>query len=271
MAVTDKYWESPYFPHGGQLVYSSPGQEEYYGSTKHAGQNYNFTPDLSYMFSQGNSGGIGGMFDKLKSKFKGGSGTGGGFFAPGIGSKFSSATSTLANPQFDWTKSSGIQGWGKNLGKGFNIANTLYQGYNAAQGLKDLSEAKDISEDTISDIITASYNDPMIQYNLNSEQLDMLRQLRRGSFDSDASFSDVDLLGALGGAAKGAVTGIAGGIPGMIIGAIGGGGNAIIDDLNQAQGVTNSDLEALYQAVLESERQYNDIRKQRAYANLAGY
>lgn len=269
MAVTDKYWESPYYVGGGPLAYVGPGRESNYGSTKHAGRNYNFNPDLSYAFNTSNTGN--GAFDRLKNFFKGNSGSGGKFFAPGTSQQFSSFMNTAANPQFSWNRTSGIQGWGKNLGKGFNVANTLYQGYNAAKGLQDWSEAKDMTSETISDLIAASYNDPMIQYNLNADQMDLLRQLRRGTYDSDASLDDVDLLGVLGGAVKGGVMGLAGGVPGAIIGAIGGGGNALISDLNQAQDLTNSELDALYQAVLESEAQYNTIKKQRAYTNLAGY
>lgn len=270
MAVTDKYWESPYYPGGGALVYAGPGSEDFYGATKHAGQQYNFSPDLSYMFAQGGgSGGLGGMFDKLKGKFKGGSG--GKFFAPGAGASLKTFGDKLTSPQFSWNKGSGVQGWGMNIGKGLNIANALYQGYGAAKGLGELSDTKDITSDLLAEVMTSSYNNPMLQYDLNSDQLDMLRKIRRGSYDSKAGFDDVDLLGALGAAGKGAIMGIGGGIPGMIIGALGGGANAVIDDINQGQEATNAELEALYQAIMSSEQQYNALKKQRAYANLAGY
>lgn len=270
MAVKDKYWESPYYPGGGSLVYAGPGVDSSYGATKHAGQNYNFNPDLSYMFD--GSGSRGGTFDRLKNWFSGAkSGTGGKFFAPGATDSLKSFGSTLTNPQFSWNKNSGIQGWGRNLGGVLNVGNTLYQGYNAAKGIEELTDTKDVTSDLVSDIITASYNNPMLQYDLTSDQRNMLSKLRRGSYDSESNIDDVDFLGVLGDAVKGGVMGIGGGIPGMVIGAIGGGANAVVDDMNQGQEATNAELEALYQAIMESEQQYNALKKQRAYANLAGY
>ena len=237
-------------------------------------QDSNF--DFSYMFQ--NPSGRQGSFDRLRNWYRnfksGNTGTGtksGGFFAPGANAKFSSFANKATNPQFSWSKASGLKGWGKNLGTGFNVANALYQGYNAVEGLSSLSDAQDTTSDIVSDIVTASYSNPMLVYDLNTDQRNMLRQLRRGTYGTEAGYDDIDWLGVLGDAVKGGFMGIGGGIPGMIAGAVGGGGNAIIDDLNQAQGMTNSELEALYQAIMESEQSYNDLKKQRAYNRLAQY
>lgn len=192
----------------------------------------------------------------------------GGFFSKGGG--LGDALSGLANPQLDYDLDNfGLEAYGKNVGKYLTIGNALYQGFNAAQGLQDLSDAGDLSEDTIADILTSAANSPTIQYDLSADQLNTLRELKSGSYDDSVGLDDIDLLGMLGDAGMGALMGLGGGIPGIVIGALGGAVNSGIGDLNQAQGQSNAELEALYQAVLDSERQYNQLRKQRAYASLA--
>jgi hypothetical protein len=57
----------------------------------------------------------------------------------------------------------------------------------------------------------------------------------------------------------------------MVIGALGGGLNSVVDDFGNAQNISNSELEALYNAVVASEQQNNALKKQRAYANLGMY
>lgn len=192
----------------------------------------------------------------------------GGFFSKGGG--LGDALSGLANPQLDYDLNNfGLEAYGKNIGKYLTIGNALYQGFNAAQGLQDLSEAGDLSEDTVADILTSAANSPTISYDLTADQLNTLRELKNGVYDDSVGVDDIDLLGMLGDAGMGALMGIGGGIPGIIVGALGGAINSGIGDLNQAQGQSNAELEALYQAVLESERQNNQLRKQRAYASLA--
>lgn len=280
--VTDNYRESPYYnPNSVQMVYTGksrstetpygvprgntgmvyvgPGHEDSYGATKHAGQNYSFTPDLSYMFAQSGSGntggGVKGMFNNLKNKASG-------LFAPGTGTQFSAFTDKLMSPQFSWNTKSGLQGWGKNLGKGATMLGGLYYGLDAAQGLKDYSDATADLEELMSDIVSASYNNPMLMYDLDSEQQKLLRQLRRGAYSTDLDTNEMDLMGVLGGAAKGGLTGLVGGIPGAIVGALGGGANAYIDEMNRVQGLSTAELEALYEAVLASEQQNNAMKKQ---------
>jgi hypothetical protein len=132
--------------------------------------------------------------------------------------------------------------------------------YGVGKGLKNFSKAKDQTEDIMSDIVTASYNNPMLQYDLDAEQLKLLRQLRNNRYSNDP---DIDWSDTIGGAIKGGLYGISGGIPGVVIGALGGGANAAVNSLSDAQAASNDELEALYDAILQSEQEYNALRKQR--------
>lgn len=164
-----------------------------------------------------------------------------------------------------WNKSSGIQPY--NLGKASTALGVGYNLYNIGSGLNKLSDSRSDGSDIASDIVTASYNNPMLQYDLDPEQLKMLRQLRRDSYATEADTGDIDWSDTIGGALKGGIYGLAGGIPGVILGALGGGANAAIDSMNEAQGVTNDELEALYAAIMQSEQEYNALRKQRMIQN----
>lgn len=157
-----------------------------------------------------------------------------------------------------WNKSSGIQPY--NLGKASTALGAAYNVYGVGKGLSNLSKAKDTTGDLKADIIAASHNNPMLQYDLDPEQLQLLRQLRRGSYDDSP---DTDLSGILGGAVQGGLYGLAGGIPGVVIGAIGGGANAAVNGRASAQEDVNDELEALYASIMSSEQEYNNLRKQR--------
>lgn len=187
--------------------------------------------------------------------------------------------SNVGNPQFDYNwkptkgadgkwSGSGIQGWGKNLGGVYNVANLGMQGLNAIQGMQELSDSRDSMDDVISDIILGAGNSPTIMYDLNASQRDLLRELQRGDYDTTVNTDDINLLGALGDTAMGALSGLPGGLPGVIIGGVGGLTNSVIGDLNAGSDRRAAELEALYQAVLESEQYHNNMRKQRAYASL---
>ena len=175
------------------------------------------------------------------------------------------------SPELDWDSTTGLKAYGADIGRYAGIANALYQGYNLARGMQANSEAKSENSDLISDIVSSSYNNPNLQYDISPDQLALLRDLRRGNYDSESDLSDVDLLGALGDAGMGVLTGVLGGAPGMIAGGVGGFLNSIIGDFGDEQNRSNAELEALYQAILASDRQYNDLKRQRAYANFGMY
>ena len=190
----------------------------------------------------------------------------GGFFNSENGLKgfYNKAT----NPQFDWNKKEGLTGWDKPLGKYVTAGTALYNGYKAAEALQDLSNSGDSTDELMAKISAASHNSPTIQYDLSSDQLDLLRDVRGGDYDTGISLQDVDLLGALGDAGMGVVMGASGGIPGMILGGLGGLTNSVLGDLNNTADARNTELEGLYQAILDSEQQYKQSRKQKAYARL---
>ena len=201
----------------------------------------------------------------------------GGFFDKTSG-KLSGLFNNIANPQFDynWTpvtdassKSAvGLQGWGKNLGGMYNVGNTAIQGIKAAKGLQGIADTRDNLRDRMSDITLGASNSPTIMYDLNADQRQLLRELQRGGYDNSADIEDIDLLGVLGDTAMGALGGLPGGLPGVIIGGVGGLANSVIGDFQAGADRDAAELEALYQAVLESERYHNEKRKQQAYAGL---
>lgn len=178
--------------------------------------------------------------------------------------KLSGLFSNITSPELDYTKTSGLKAYGHNVGGWLTAGKGLYDAYNAFNTIQDIGDAKNTSQDLTSDIISASYNNPTIQYDLAPDQMRLLRELHSGNYDESAGLSDVDLLGVLGDAGMGALTGIGGGIPGIIAGALGGGANSVLTDLSDATSRGNSELEALYQAILESNRQHNAMRRQNA-------
>lgn len=192
----------------------------------------------------------------------------GGLFAPGFTDKLKAGAGGLMNPQFDWDKSSGLKGWGKDLGGYMNIANTAIQGLNAAQGLGNIADAQRSGTDLQSDILVEAMNNPTASYDLSADQQRLLDKLRNGSYDSEIGLDDVNLLGALGNAGMGALTGAGGGIPGMVIGGIGGLLNSGIGDIAAAQDRSNAELQALYAALQESNQNYRNMRRQRMMANF---
>ena len=172
--------------------------------------------------------------------------------------------SNLTSPELDYTKKGGLQAYGHNVGNWLTVGKGLYDAYRVFNNIQDIGDAKNISQDLTSDILSAAYSNPTLQYDLAPDQMRLLRELRNGTYDASADVSDVDLLGVLGDAGMGALTGIGGGIPGIVIGALGSGANSVFTDLSEATSRGNSELEALYQAIVESGRQANAMRRQAA-------
>lgn len=225
----------------------------------------------------GAGAGAGASKAKVKAKPKGKFFKEGGAFDKSSGT-LSNLFGNLTNPQFDynWTpvkgangkNSVGVQGWGKNIGGMYNIGNTAIQGMKFLKGAQGVSDTRDSIEDRMSDAVLSAGNSPTIWYDLNADQRDLLRKLQRDDYGNTSDISDVDLLGVLGDAGMGMLSGIPGGLPGVIIGGIGGAANSVMGDLQGAADRDAAELEALYQAILESEQYHNQMRKQRAYAGL---
>lgn len=171
-------------------------------------------------------------------------------------------------PMFSWNKGSGLQAFGKNVGKFANFANAGIQGAQAIGNIYDLANEGYETDDILDDIRLAAMNNPYYQYDLTDAELKLLRDINRGRADTSAGLGDVNWLNALGDTAVGVTTGAVGGIPGMIIGGIGGLGNSILGDLSSEQDATNAELEQLLASLEASKRNYKQMRGQRAYANF---
>ena len=274
----DRWFDSPYYDANAYSVVPvgySGGTETPFGVNK----NSYVPPIADDVLMNAAMNGNSGLFGRLKNKFsKGTSGTGigkggsfikqGGAFDLGSG-KLGNLYSKLSNPQFDYSKTSGIQGWGKNLGKGYTIVRGVADAYGSAKNLQNMNKTVDASEDLMRDIKLSAANSPTIMYDINADQRKMLRELQRGTFDADGGgIDDINGLGVLGDAAMGAIKGIPGGYYGIIAGAIGGAAKSATEDMSQGAEASNAELEALYQAVLESEMYHNQMRKQQLYSRL---
>lgn len=188
--------------------------------------------------------------------------------SPNLKSKFGTFTGNLMNPNFDYNMNTGLTGWGRNLGTWMNYANLASQGINAIQNLDSLSDTTSATDDIISDIVIAASNSPTLAYDLTPDQLQLLRELQRGTYSTDTSLGDVSMSGVLGDALQGGLMGIGGGLPGIAIGAIGGAINSGLGDMQGAAAKRNAELEALYAALSNSQQNYNAILRDRAYARL---
>ena len=154
------------------------------------------------------------------------------------------------------------------FGKMWTYGNAAVQGLNALSGAKEFSKTKDRAKDLASDITLSAANSPTVQYDLTADQRKLLRELQRGEDTVGMDVGDLDLMGILGDVGMGVLTGLPGGIPGMVVGGVGGLVNSGLGDFNNAAANDVAELEALYQAVSDSEQYHNQMRKQRAYANL---
>jgi hypothetical protein len=183
-------------------------------------------------------------------------------------SNLSGLYSKLSNPQFDFDPKSGLKGWGKNLGGYWTAGNAALRGLDIVTDLGKNSETLDRAKDLASDITLSAANSPTIQYDLNADQRRLLRELQRGDYNAMGGSKDIDIMGILGDTAMGALSGAPGGWIGALIGGGLGLADSVIGDLSSGTDRNTAELEALYQAVLESEQYHNQLRKQRAYAAL---
>lgn len=207
---------------------------------------------------------LGGWFNKAKSwgsqafpnakagvkNFMGGTGA----FAPG-GFDYSFRANG-SNP-------AGLKLFGKNVGRGLNIASGVLQGLDAAKGIADYSKANATNDDLMSDIVASAAGNPLLSSYLTPDQLRLLRQVRDGSYDASSDANDfIKGMGSgLGNAAIGALMGIPGGLPGMLIGGIGGLVNGGIDGLSAGTEDNYAELSALYQALMDAEAQYRSMKR----------
>lgn len=184
----------------------------------------------------------------------------GNLFDPALGANLQG----ILSPKFNYNLQTGLSGWGHNLGGAATALNAGYQGLQAIQGIGNLNDTVESNEDLVSKILSSS-SSPYLQYDLTSDQLDLLTDLKRKGYDDSFDLSSIDLMDLLGGAGQGLLMGIPGGLPGMLTGAIGGGVNAAIGGASESAEADNAELMALYNAVMQSEQQYKNMLRQRAY------
>lgn len=202
---------------------------------------------------------LSGMFAKTKAYANG--------MFPNARSEFSnlfSGNGALAPGAFDWSSSSGLKAFNRNLGTGANIISGIGQGVGALQGLSNYNDSLEYNEDVINDILMSVMSNPIHSSYLTSEQLALLNKLRKDNYDTSSDFSD--FLGGvgsgLGNTAMSALGGFAiGGIPGAVINGVGSLVNSGIKGLSSGTEEESAELAALYQALQDAEAQYRSMKR----------
>lgn len=179
--------------------------------------------------------------------------------------KASGAVNKVANPaNYGWSKTGGLKAFGKNIGKGANIAGGVIQGIDALSGIDNYADTIDSNEDLLSKIRVSAMGNPLLSSYLTSDQLNLLGNIQNDAYGTGATPEDFfkGTLSGLGSAVPAALLGLAlGGIPGAVIG---GGGTLInsgIDNLSSAAGENTAELQALYQALQDAEMQYKSMKR----------
>lgn len=144
-------------------------------------------------------------------------------------------------------------------------------GISALKGFNEYQNAKADADSLVDDILQSAAGNEMLRYDLSSDQLDLLRKLRNGTYDLTGDFEAGDLLGNLGNIATGAGLGfVTGGGP---IGAILGGASGVIDSVSSSkignQEKITQDLQNLYDALYESEMRNKSMQRDAAYQRYA--
>jgi hypothetical protein len=184
-------------------------------------------------------------------------------FAPGITDRFNAFGANAMNPEFDYNLKTGIQGWGRNIGKVGSVINTGANVIGALGELGNMSDEGQRTDDLSSDILTAAMSNPLSTYGLTPDQLRLLGDLRSGRFDNSAGISDIDWGGGLRDGLTGALIGLSGGIPGAIAGGLTGLAKGGLGGLTNAKARKNAELEALYQALNQSNTNYQNAMRSR--------
>lgn len=142
---------------------------------------------------------------------------------------------------------------------------------NAIKGISDYNTEMKNSQDVANDILASASANPNLRYDLTSDQLKMLRQLRNGTYDLSGDLSGASILSGLGNTAIGAGTGfLTGGWGGAIAGGLGGLVDSALGGMQDNQRRITSELEGLYQALYESEMRNKSMERNAAmqrYAN----
>lgn len=162
----------------------------------------------------------------------------------------------------NWNTNGGIQF--ANIGPYANVANAIGQGMSAIGNISKLSRNTQDYNDLQGDVLRAYNSNPLARNFLNSEQLSTIRKLKRGNYKGNYKISN-DVLSSIGSSLPNTImntlTGFAvGGTPGAVIGGFGSLINSGLKGASNTQNKNNAELEALYQALLDAEQQYNMMK-----------
>jgi hypothetical protein len=203
------------------------------------------------------NGGLAGMFARAKS---------------GVGNWFNNATGGVKNTFANVKTGKGIMPKYAGLA---NVGMGIGAGLSAIQGINDYQTAKQDTDDLVNDILQSAAGNPNIRYDLSSDQLQTLRKLQNGTYDTSGDFELSHLLGNLGETATGAGFGfLTGGPLGAVLGGAGGLAKGISSGMVGNQEQITADLQSLYDALYESEMNAKAIRRDAAmqrYANSLYY
>lgn len=156
-----------------------------------------------------------------------------------------------------------VQGSGIKLGTLANIGSGIYQGVNAVKNINDTTNTNDNYDQLIKDIKSSAYNNPLHSSYLTADQRDMLYRLKNNTYDSP-DVGDVfngilknipqTLLATAGGFASG-------GLPGAAINGLGSLASGGFEGWNAASKEKQSELQNLYETLLDAEQDYNNMRR----------
>lgn len=166
-----------------------------------------------------------------------------------------------------WNNFSDGNGLMPKYAKYANIGMGISQGINAAQSASNFSDATRNTQDLINDILNSANGNSSLRYDLSSEQLNTLRKLRNGTYDKTGDVSSDDFMGIAGNVLKDAGIGaLTGGKWGALINGAGTLFSSVKNAQTNAQSQIDSELQDLYQALLDSEMRDKQMRKD-AYMN----
>lgn len=150
-------------------------------------------------------------------------------------------------------------------GKLTNIGSGIAQGVQGLQNLSNLGKSTSDYNNIQGDILAAYSNNPLASSYLSPDQMKMIRQIRRGNLPERTTASQGasdEIASNIGGILAGTGIGLAtGGIPGALINSVGGLLNAGISGANKAQQSNLSQLDDLYQSLVDAQAQYNAMKR----------
>jgi hypothetical protein len=174
-----------------------------------------------------------------------------------------------------WSNVKAGKGIVPSFAKEANIGAGVTAALNAIQGISNYQAAAQDTDDLVAEILQSAASNPNIRYDLSSDQLQTLRKLQNGTYDTSGDFELSHLLGNLGETAAGAGIGfLTGGPLGAVLGGAGGLVNGISSGMVGNQEQITADLQGLYEALYESEMNAKAMRRDAAmqrYANSLYY